>query len=138
MTTSLSTTTRADYIERITTGGFPVAVGLTARARRRSFDDYLTASLERDVADLSNVRQREALPRLLDRLAGQTAQLLDITNVAASVRLPERTANTYTKLLEAVFLVHRLPAWGKTLGSRAGATPKLHVVDSGLAHDCCA
>ena len=32
-----------------------------------------------------------------------------------------------------MFLVHRLPAWGTTLGSRVGAAPKVHVVDCGLA-----
>ncbi|HMR96185.1 MAG TPA: DUF4143 domain-containing protein [Microthrixaceae bacterium] len=130
---ALSTTSRDEYIKRITTGGFPLAAGLTPAARRRWFDDYVTASLERDVTELANIRQREALPALLTRLAGQTAQLLDISNTVSSVGLPERTANTYTKLLEAIFLVYRLPAWGKTLRSRAGATPKLHVVDSGLA-----
>lgn len=36
------------------------------------------------------------------------------------------------KLLEAVFLVFRLPAWGTTLGSRISRHPKIHVVDSGL------
>lgn len=43
------------------------------------------------------------------------------------------TAESYLKLLEAVYLVRRLPAWGETLRARAGAHPKLHVVDSGLA-----
>ncbi len=30
-------------------------------------------------------------------------------------------------------LAQRLPAWGKTLCTRASATPKVHIVDSGLA-----
>jgi predicted AAA+ superfamily ATPase len=36
------------------------------------------------------------------------------------------------KLLEAVFLICRLPAWGTTLGSRVAKHPKLHLVDSGV------
>ena len=47
--------------------------------------------------------------------------------------MDKSTAENYTKLLEAVFLVHQLPAWGTTLGSRIGVAPKIHVVDSGLA-----
>jgi hypothetical protein len=50
-----------------------------------------------------------------------------------SAGLKSDTAENYTKLLEAIFLVHRLPAWGTSLRARAVATPKLHVVDSGLA-----
>ncbi|WP_260465108.1 DUF4143 domain-containing protein [Arachnia propionica] len=37
------------------------------------------------------------------------------------------------RLLEDLFLVVRLPAWGKTLRSRVSVKPKVHVVDSGLA-----
>ena len=34
---------------------------------------------------------------------------------------------------ETVVLIHRLPAWGQTLRARAVASPKVHVVDTGLA-----
>jgi len=47
--------------------------------------------------------------------------------------MDERTAENYTRLLEAVFLLQRLPAWGTTLRARAAAMPKIHVVDSGVA-----
>ena len=59
--------------------------------------------------------------------------MLSIASAARRAGLEPSTAENYTKLLEAAFLVHRLPAWGRTLRSRATATPKLHVVDSGLA-----
>jgi predicted AAA+ superfamily ATPase len=42
-------------------------------------------------------------------------------------------AGDYLALLEAVFLLHRLPAWGRTLGSRVAGLPKIHLIDSGLA-----
>jgi hypothetical protein len=37
------------------------------------------------------------------------------------------------ELLEAVFLLYRLPAWGTTLTARSAASPKIHVLDSGVA-----
>jgi hypothetical protein len=89
--------------------------------------------LQRDIQALSRIRQKEALPKLLGRLAGQTAQMLNISAAARDVNLTADTAERYTRLLEDIFLVHRLPAWGKTLRARATAIPKLHVVDSGLA-----
>lgn len=129
----LSQTTRADYVERITMGGFPMAVQRREQARRRWFDDYLTLSLERDVIELSRIHQRAALPKLLNRLAGQTAQMLNITAAGTQAGLTPDTAERYTQLLEALFLLRRLPAWGTTLRARAVATPKVHVVDSGIA-----
>lgn len=129
-----STTTRRDYISRIVAGGFPMALrraGTTARARW--FDDYVESVLERDVLELSRVRQRRQLPRLLGQFASQTGQVLNIARVAATVGMEKSTAENYTKLLEAVFLVYLLPSWGTTLGSRVAAAPKIHMVDSGLA-----
>lgn len=128
-----SRTTREEYIERACTGGFPLAVGRDARARHRWFDDYVRLTLERDVGDLASLRRRDKLPTLLARLAGQTGQVLNVSRVAEASGLTNDTANSYTRLLEAVFLVHRLQAWGTTLSSRSAASPKIHVVDSGLA-----
>lgn len=128
-----STTARAEYIERICRGGMPLAVARAEATRDRWFDDYVNMSLRRDATDLSRIRHAAALPRLLQRLAGQTAQMLDITKAAQSLDVERRTADSYTKLLEDLLLVRRLPAWGRTLRARAVARPKIHVIDSGLA-----
>lgn len=127
-------TTRAEYIERIVAGGLPAALRRApGPARARWYDDYLRLTLERDVRDLSRLEQGAVLPRLLERLAGQTGQVLNIATAASPLQIKERTADNYVRLLEAVFLLHRLPAWGTTLTSRSAARPKVHVVDSGVA-----
>ncbi len=50
-----------------------------------------------------------------------------------AVGLGSSTANRYATLLQAAFMIQRLPAWGTTLGKRIAAYPKVHVIDSGLA-----
>ena len=128
-----STTTRAGYIDRLCAGGMPLAVDRTPQGRRRWFDDYVRMSLERDIRDLAKVRQGALMLALLRHLAGQTAQVLNMAQAARSVGLTSATAETYTRLLEDLFLIRRLDAWGRTLRSRAAASPKVHVLDSGVA-----
>jgi predicted AAA+ superfamily ATPase len=129
-----SATAREEYVGRVVAGGFPMALRRARAAdRARWFDDYIELIIERDVLELTRVHQRRQLPLLLRQLAGQTAQVLNVANAARAIGMERSTAESYTKLLETVFLVHRLPAWGTTLGSRVGAAPKVHVVDSGLA-----
>jgi uncharacterized protein len=128
-----STTTRVEYAERVCRGGLPVAISLNERARRRWFDSYLAQTLSGDLPELGGVRRLDALSRLFDRLAGQTGQLLNVSAAAKALELEGRTADNYTQLLSDVFLLRRLPAWGRTLRARVGKTPKLHLVDSGLA-----
>ena len=125
--------TRVEYAERICAGGMPIALQLSGAARTRWFDDYTTASLRRDVTEISRIRRSTLLPALLARIAGQTAQVLNIARAGEAVDLDRTTANSYVTLLEDLFLIRRLPAWGRTLRARAAALPKVHVVDSGLA-----
>ena len=130
----LSSTTRNDYIERICRGGFPLAIAASSDvARRRWLRDYVALTLERDVRELSNLRQGAKLTSLLGRLAGQTAQILNVASAARAVDLEPVTAESYLRLLEKVFLIYRLEAWGTTLISRTVAKPKLHVLDSAVA-----
>lgn len=129
-----STTTRSEYIDKVVAGGFPLALNRSSSsARNRWFDDYVTQSLERDAIELVRVRQRQALRDVFHRLAGQTGQLLNVSQVGADLGIDRKTLEDYVELLEDLFLVARLPAWGKTLRARAGSKPKVHVVDSGLA-----
>jgi uncharacterized protein len=131
---SPSTTARDDYVRRVVSGGFPLALRRPKPSdRARWFDDYVALVMERDVLEISRVRQRVLLPRLLRQLASQTGQILNIAKAASEIGMEKSTAENYTKLLEAVFLLQQLPAWGTTLGSRVGAAPKIHVLDSGLA-----
>lgn len=130
---STSDTSRGDYVARVCAGGMPLAVRRSEPGRARWFDDYVRQSVERDALELSQVRHRQALMDLLAQVAAQTGQILNITRAAEKIGVDRGTAETYLRLLEDLFLVVRLPAWGRSLRSRVNARPKAHVVDSGLA-----
>jgi uncharacterized protein len=126
-------TTRDEYARRSTSGGMPVALRRApGRSRSRWFSNYISLVVDKDVLDISRVRQREMLPRLLGQLAARSGQVLNMAAVSGTIGLEKSTAENYIKLLEAVFLVYRLPAWGTTLGSRVARHSKLHLVDSGV------
>ncbi len=134
VTPTASTTSREEYVDGILRGGFPLAVARPeGPGRSRWFDDYIKLVVERDVAELSSIRQREKMPRLVARLGGQTAQVLNVSRAAEDVEIESSTAEHYVRLLEAAFVIHRLPAWGTTLRARSSSRPKVHFVDAGLA-----
>ena len=72
------------------------------------------------------------LPRLLNQLAARSGQLLNIAATGQAIGMEKSSTENYLRLLEAVFLVQRLPAWGATLGSRVARAPKIHIVDAGV------
>lgn len=128
-----SATSREDYIQRVVRGGFPLALAsVNDRSRARWIDDYVRLTLERDVQDLSKVRQAHTLPLILERAADQSAQILNTTRIADGTGIDAKTARDYLRLLEAVFLLRILPAWDRTLTKRTNARPKAHLIDTGI------
>jgi uncharacterized protein len=134
VTSTASTTTRAEYEESILAGGFPIAIARqTPASRGQWFSDFVRMVVERDVLEIRRIRQRRAMPLIMRHLAGQTGGLLNVTDIANRVQLDNRLVGDFVSLLESVFLVHRLEAFGRTLSSRVNRSAKVHVVDSGLA-----
>ncbi len=128
-----STMDRAGYLEVACAGGFPEAVRLGPRARSRWFEDYVRTVTQRDVAEISRVRQIVELPRLLRLLSALTAQELNVAGLARSAGMDDQTVRNYLPLLETVYLVHRVPAWSRNLTAKVKRHPKVHMTDSGLA-----
>ena len=128
-----SGTDRESYIRRVLIGGFPLLVrSLDPDDRYQRFTNYIDQSINYGMANLAAIREREHLRLLLYRYAAQTGQLLNIRGAARDVGLKHATAENYTRLLETLFLIHRLPAWKAT---DSGPVPrqKLYVADSGVA-----
>ena len=70
---------------------------------------------------------------LIEMLAARTGQLLVPRALANSLGLSHETVRRYLAMLEEVFLIKRVPAWSRNLSARATATPKVAMVDPGLA-----
>lgn len=115
-------------------GGYPPALARTAPRRRAAwYREYVETIVQRDVRDLSRIAALDALPRLLAMVASQTAQLLNVSDLAAPFQLSRPTIRDYLTLLERVFLVEELPPWHGNRLSRLIKTPKVHLGDPGLA-----
>ena len=123
-----------DLAERVAAGGYPAALArATARRRAAWYRDYIETLVQRDVRDLTRISSLDALPRLLTLAAGQTARLLNVSDIASPFQLSRPTIRDYVTLLERVFLVEQLPPWHTNRLSRLIKTPKLHVGDSWVA-----
>ena len=123
----------AEAVDRLCAGGYPEARGRRSGRRRGAwYDAYIDAILQRDVRELANIDRLLDMPRLLGLLATRTGQLINHADLARTVGLPQTTLKRYMALLEAMFLVRRLPAWFTNVGKRLVKAPKLMLVDTGL------
>ncbi|MGL5828681.1 MAG: ATP-binding protein [Angustibacter sp.] len=125
---------RAEYLELIIRGGFPEPARMaSARSRRAWFANYAAAVTDRDIRELARINQPSAAATVLRVAAALSGQLLVATTIAHRADLSRATVDRYLGLLDAVYLVHRLPPWTKNSLVRAVKNPKIHLVDTGLA-----
>jgi predicted AAA+ superfamily ATPase len=119
---------------RVAAGGYPAALARKSPRRRMAwYRDYIETLVQRDVRDVARIRSLDVLPRLLALAAGQTARLLNASDLASPFQISRPTIQEYVSLLERLFLLEELPPWHANRMSRLVKTPKLHVGDSGLA-----
>ena len=88
--------------------------------------------VQRDVREMARIASLDVLPRLLELAAGQTARLLNVTDLAAPFQLSRPTIRDYVTRLEQVFLIDELQPWHSNRLSRLVKTPKLHIGDTGV------
>jgi predicted AAA+ superfamily ATPase len=123
---------REAFVERAVRGGYPEAYGRAQRRRERWFESYVESVVTRDIRDLTDIRRLEAIPGLLRLIAAQAANLFKAEAMGNDLRLSTKTVQSYTEILETVFLVRRTKAWRPSIGAREVTTPKVYLVDSGL------
>jgi predicted AAA+ superfamily ATPase len=97
------------------------------------FANYVQTYLERDVRQLVNVRNLAQFQRFLRLCAGRTGQLLNLSGLGDEAGVSHNTAREWISVLEASFVVHRLPPHHRNFNKRLVKTPKLYFLDSGLA-----
>lgn len=119
--------------EAVCQGGYPEPNTRGEAGARRWFRQYLNAIIQRDVQDIASVHKEDELVRLMELLALRTGNLLNVSNVSSDLGLDRETTEKYITILERLFLLRRLPAWHRNKAKRLIRTPKVHVVDSGLA-----
>lgn len=125
---------RLDVCRRLVTGGFPEAVARKGSERRDAwFRSYIASILQRDIRELAHIDGLTDMPRLLALLAARPSALMNMAEISRASGIAHSTLKRYLSLLEATFLLQPLPAWSANLGKRLVKSPKIHLLDAGLA-----
>ena len=97
------------------------------------FAGYVATYLERDVRDLTAVRDMVAFQRFLRLCAARTGQLLNLSSLATDGGISHSTATAWLSILETGYIVFRLTPHFANFGKRLIKAPKLYFHDPGLA-----
>lgn len=123
----------AALARRLVSGGYPEPLTRSPARARQWHRQYVRSIVDRDVLDVGRVRDAEGAAHLLRLLAVRNGELLNTAGLSRELGLHRKTVREYIAVLERLFLVRRLLPWHRNVGKRLVRTPKMQVVDSGLA-----
>jgi len=99
---------------------------------RRWYGNYIQTYLERDVRQIKNIGDPSIFQKFLGLLAGRTGQILNLASLANDVGVTVPTIGSWISVLEASFIIVKLPPYYKSWNKRLTKSPKIHFLDSGL------
>jgi len=113
-------------------GGFPEVLARPAAATIW-FRSYMQTYLERDVRDVSAIRDLATFRRFLALLASRCGQILNRTDLAAPSGVSVPTISQWLNIMEVTAQIILVPPFFESFGKRLVKSPKLYFADSGLA-----
>jgi len=120
-----------DLLTALWTGSYPRIFDQALDARRW-LADYVATYVQRDVRQVLAVTDLEAFTSFLRLIAGRTGSELHLSRLGGDGGISHNTVRSWVSVLEASFLLFRLPAWHRNLRKRVVKAPKVHFFDSGM------
>lgn len=123
----------SNAIDEILYSGFYPRVHDQKIEPRQAYADYFETYVTRDVRQLSEIRNLSSFQRFVRLCAGRAGQLTDLSALGADAGVSHTTARHWLEILEASYLVFRLPPFHANIRKRLVRMPKLYFYDVGLA-----
>jgi uncharacterized protein len=113
-------------------GGFP-RIYKDGLDPTRAYRNYFQTYVERDVRQIIAVKDLVQFERFIRICAGRIGQIINLDSIGGEVGISSHTVKEWISILEASFIVFRLPPYFENFGKRIIKSPKLFFTDVGLA-----
>ncbi len=118
--------------ESIYQGGYPELVTRDYQHTDLWYSSYLDTYLTKDVRTLMQIGDMRDFRRLIQLLAANVSQTLDMSHYAGEIGVSVPTIKRWLSVLEASYIVFLLPAYYENFGKRITKSPKIYFYDMGL------
>lgn len=98
----------------------------------QAYANYYQTYVERDVRQLINLKDVSLFEKFMKLLAGRVGQLFDHTSMGNDVGVDAKTIRSWLSILEASYIIFKLPPYFENFGKRVTKSPKYYFVDVGL------
>jgi predicted AAA+ superfamily ATPase len=99
----------------------------------RTYRNYFQTYVERDLRQISNIRNLNDFEKFIYMLAGRIGQLLNLQSISNDLGVASATLKEWISILEASSIIYLLKPYFENFGKRIIKSPKLYFTDVGLA-----
>lgn len=114
-------------------GGFPeplLAADCVAADRWRK--QYVTDLIREDVLEFSRVHEIRSMQLFVDLLRERVGSPVKLSSLAQMLQISPNTAARYLEILEALYIVFRVPPWHRDVSRAILKESKIYFFDNGL------
>ena len=97
------------------------------------YRDYFSTYVEKDLRLMLNVKDLNAFEMFIKMLAGRVGQLIKLSALSNDIGVSSQTLSQWLSVLEASFIIFRLPCYFENFGKRLVKSQKLYFTEPGLA-----
>lgn len=121
-----------DGFEDYVVHGFLPRVHSQSQRPFRAYANYYQTYIERDVRQLIELKDVSLFEKFIKLLAGRVGQLMDYQALSNAVGVSAKTIKQWLSVLEASYVVVKLPPYFENFGKRVVKSPKYFFTDVGL------
>jgi len=96
------------------------------------YANYIQTYVERDVTELTNIRDTRQFRTFLGLCAARVGQLMNLNSLANECGISQPTARAWLSILESSYIIFQLQPFFQNFNKRIVKSPKLYFYDTGL------
>lgn len=123
---------RFDDFESYAFSGFLPRIYDQQQRPRTAYANYYQTYVERDVRQLIKLKDASLFEKFIKLLAGRVGQIMNHQSLAGDVGVDGKTIKEWLSILEASFVVFKLPPYFENFGKRVIKSPKYYFLEPGL------
>lgn len=98
----------------------------------KTYSSYVRTYVERDIRKMLQVHDLDLFQKFMVLCASRVGQILNKDGLSGEVGVTAKTIGHWLSILEACYIVYRLPPYFENFGKRVIKSPKIYFCDVGL------
>ncbi len=114
-------------------GGYPrIVLTLEPDKKEKYLQQIVDTYVKKDIRDLGNVRDISKFNRLLEALASQSGNLLNVNELSGTTGIARQTVEHYLFIMENTYVIRLVRPYSRNIRMELFKLPKIFFYDTGL------